>query len=684
MKKFFLSPRIGAIVLCVFQFTILQSVWAALLNTPGDKIFAAYFKHQTDQIASRSLSKIKTIEDWNAQKKTYRQQMHEMLGLDPMPPRTPLKATVTGKLHHKEFEIWKVHFQSKPGLYVTANLYVPNGIKDPAPTILYVCGHGRVKKNGVSYGNKVHYQHHGVWFARNGFVCLVIDTLQLGEIEGIHHGTYNHDMWWWNSRGYSSAAVEAWNCIRALDYLETLNFVDKNRFGVTGRSGGGAYSWWVSVLDERIKASAPVAGIADLKNHVYAGFPNSGRLAHGVVEGHCDCMFHVNTFRWDFPQVAALVAPRPLLILNTDDDRIFPLDGVTRVFNGARKIYDLHGARDKLGLVIIPGGHSDTQPLRVPAFNWFNKHLKGKESPITITAEKLFEPEQLRVFKKLPADEINTKIQDSFIGVASGKERLKPDKALAQLRAKTFRGWPSESGNLNLKKAFDLNHKGVRFAAYDFDSQDKIRLRMYVAHHAGLKNLSTVHVEVLGEENWRNYLKLGRPAFAGVWAEELKLAGIKADAPVTAKMGQALEQQLNHIRKQSEVVYITFMPRGVGLTTLSADERHITQTRRRFMLLGQTLAGMQVWDVRRCLQAVQALPGFERSRTELWGKGNMASVVTLASLYEPFIGRLNLSEYPKDDKVQPDYLNISRIATPKQILGLAALRSSVHLLDKKK
>ena len=73
-----------------------------------------------------------------------------------------------------------------------------------------------------------------------------------------------------------------------MDYLETLKFIDKERFGVTGRSGGGAYSWWISVLDERIKASAPVAGIADLQNHVYAGFPNSGRLAHGVVEGHCD------------------------------------------------------------------------------------------------------------------------------------------------------------------------------------------------------------------------------------------------------------------------------------------------------------------------------------------------------------------------------------------------------------
>ena len=285
-------------MLATFALFVFLPLRAAVSKTPGDKMFAEYFKDQTDRLSAKSLSEIKTIEDWNVRKKTYSRQMHEMLGLDPMPPRTPLKATVTGKLQHAEFEVWKVHFQSKPGLYVTGNLYVPKGVEKPAPTILYVCGHGRVKKDGVSFGNKVHYQHHGIWFVRNGYVCLVIDTLQLGEIEGIHHGTYNHDMWWWNSRGYSSASVEAWNCVRALDYLETLKFVDKNRFGVTGRSGGGAYSWWISVLDERIKVSAPVAGIADLKNHVYAGFPNSGRPAHGVVEGHCDCMFHVNTYRW--------------------------------------------------------------------------------------------------------------------------------------------------------------------------------------------------------------------------------------------------------------------------------------------------------------------------------------------------------------------------------------------------
>ncbi len=633
MKKNSLAPRVAAIALCVFQMAILQAASAALFKTEGDRMFAAYFKHQTDQLAAKSLSEIKTLEDWKTRKDQYRRQMHEMLGLDPLPKRTVLKAKVTGKLQHAEFEVWKVHFQSKPGLYVTANLYVPKGIEKPAPTILYVCGHGRVKKDGVSYGNKVHYQHHGVWFARNGYVCLVIDTLQLGEIEGIHHGTYNHDMWWWNSRGYSSAAVEAWNCIRALDYLETLKFVDKKRFGVTGRSGGGAYSWWISVLDERIKVSAPVAGIADLKNHVYAGFPNSGRLAHGVVEGHCDCMFHVNTYRWDFGQVAALVAPRPLMILNTDDDRIFPLDGVTRVFNGARKIYDLHGARDKLGLVIIPGGHSDTQPLRVPAFNWFNRHLKGAEPPITITAEKLFEPEQLRVFDKLPADQINTKIQESFTQLAPKNQKVGKE-TIALLRKKTFGGWPEKDVPLNEKRVSKVERNGAVLESVDFDSQETIRLSVYLMYRSGLKNPKRIELKVLNGEN-------------------------------NLQQGPA---------ENSDVLYVDFAPRGVGRTALSDDKSHRIQTRRRFMLLGQTLAGMQVWDVRRCVQVLREL-GYDCPIT-LSGEGNAASLISLAALYEK-IETVSVKNYPKNDKVQPDYLNISRIVTPAQVLDLVRLRAKL-------
>ncbi|MCI0360337.1 MAG: prolyl oligopeptidase family serine peptidase [Planctomycetaceae bacterium] len=240
----------------------------------GDAMIAEYFRRETERIQKTCLAEIKTLDDWNAKKGEYRRQLLEMLGLDPLPEKSDLKAEVTGRVEHDEFVVENLHFQSRPGLYVTGNLYLPKKIDAASgglPAILYVCGHGAVKKGGVSYGNKVTYQHHGGWFARNGYVCLTIDTLQMGEIEGIHHGTHRYGMWWWLNRGYTPAGVEAWNCVRALDYLETRPEVDKTRFGVTGRSGGGAYSWWVAAIDDRIKAAVPVAGITDLTTHVVDG-----------------------------------------------------------------------------------------------------------------------------------------------------------------------------------------------------------------------------------------------------------------------------------------------------------------------------------------------------------------------------------------------------------------------------
>ena len=608
---------------------------AAELKTPGDRMFAEYFKIETKRLADSCLAEIETLDDWNAKKDLYRKQLHEMLGLDPLPERTPLQATVTGTVQHDEFEVRNLHFQSSPGLYVTGNLYVPKNLTAPAPTILYVCGHGRVKIDGIDYGNKTYYQHHGAWFARNGYVCLAIDTIQLGELSGIHHGTYRHGMWWWNSRGYTPAGVEAWNCIRALDYLTSLDVVDKNRLGVTGRSGGGAYSWWIATLDERIKVAAPVAGITDLQNHV----------VDGVVEGHCDCMYHVNTYGWDFAQVAALVAPRPLLILNTDDDGIFPLDGVNRLFTKVRRIYELHGKKSSLGLVITPGGHGDSQELRVPAFNWFNKHLKGKSVLIDKPATKLFQPQQLKVFGNAPKDERTTTIHDTFSRIATDDTKAKRPEIMADLRSKTFGGWPKRGGRLQLAKVSDTVRDGVRLAAYDFDSQPGIRLRMHVAHKADLAKGASVHLQVLNDNQVED------------------IAG-----------------QLEFVAEHPGV-YVALSPRGIGPTRLTQNQKHLTQTRRRFMLLGQTLAGQQVWDVRRCIRALRTLERCAGAPLELWGTGDSASLVTLASLFEKEISRLNLSGYPATDREQPDFLNISRFATTAQLLDLAKRKTEVKTLD---
>jgi dienelactone hydrolase len=382
---------------------------------------------------------LEEFHDPAAREKRHAEAM-EMFGLSPMPERGDLRAVITGRVEDEWVTVEKLHFQSSPGLYVTANFYLPKKIEKPLPTVIYVCGHSFMITNGVSFGNKTGYGHHGAWFARNGYACLVIDTVQLGEIQGIHHGTYREGMWWWNSRGYSSAAVEAWNTIRAIDYLETRSEVDKSRIGITGRSGGGAYSWSTTALDSRIKVSAPVAGITDLRNYVI----------DGAVEGHCDCMFFVNTYAWDYPMLAACAAPRPLLIVNSDKDSIFPLDGVVRLNQKVANLYRLYGNTNDQGLVIGPGPHKDTQDLQIPVFRWFNKYLRGNETIIDLPATNHFTPQQLKVFDELPNDQRNATVQEWFVPKAPPGPKIssraewivQKEKWMRGLKEKVFRNWP--------------------------------------------------------------------------------------------------------------------------------------------------------------------------------------------------------------------------------------------------
>jgi hypothetical protein len=614
-----------------------------------DRTLADYFRTETEKLAGTCLADVKTLEDWKARRPVYRKQLFEMLGLEPLPPRTDLKPVITGTVDHNEFIVENIHFQSRPGLYVTGNLYIPKDLDAPAPTILYACGHAQVKINGIDYGNKAHYQYHGGWFARNGYVCFVIDTLQFGEIRGIHHGTYRHKMWWWNCRGYNPAGVEAWNCMRALDYLETRPEVDKERFGVTGRSGGGAYSWWLTTLDDRIKVTVPVAGITDLQNHV----------VDGCVEGHCDCMYLVNTYRWDYPLVAALVAPRPLLISNSDKDRIFPLDGVVRLHEKVRRIYRLYDAEDKLGLHITEGPHKDRQELRIHAFVWFNRFLKDKRDLIETTAVKFFQPEQLKVFDELPADQINTKIQESFTPKASQPGKM--GNLLPILREKSFNGWPcdTEAGPLNITLAFRQKRNGIVISAYDFISQPHVPLRLYLLRKAGLTKPKKLVLSVPDQQQW--------VAFTDEFEE-----------PNLPEPNDIAFERLSRKVLTGDEVLAYLPPRGVGPTAWRGDEFKRTQIRRRFMLLGQTLDGMRVWDVRRAIQTLRNIESVGGSALWLSGRDRMAGVALYAALFEPDVAGLYLRNLPKSHRDGPFLLNVLRYMDIPQALEMARHRR-IHI-----
>jgi dienelactone hydrolase len=364
--------------------------------------------------AANDLRQITSQQAWEMQQETLRDQLREMLGIperdlrDNQQLSNDLSSTTTDTLETDAIIVEKVYFQSHPGLYVTGNLYRPKITKGRLPAVLYVCGHGQVKENGVSLGNKTHYQHHPAFLAENGYIALAIDTIQLGEIEGIHHGLYRYNRWDWPSRGYTPAGVEAWNASRAVDYLISRDDVDATKIGITGRSGGGAYSWYAAAIDPRIIVVIPVAGITDLRDHVI----------DQCVRGHCDCMYFVNRYGWDYSTLAALIHPRPLLIGNTDEDPIFPLDGVFRVQQQVRHLYQFH-AKDQLGIQWTTGGHQDTQELQVGCFVWFDRHLMLKRRRIEQAATARFEKSELKVFKSLPADQRVTDVQDWFVPLAN-------------------------------------------------------------------------------------------------------------------------------------------------------------------------------------------------------------------------------------------------------------------------
>ena len=207
----------------------------------------AYFRLETARLRQTALEPYETAEQWSQARPILRQQLLSMLGLDPLPEKTDLRAKVTGVHERDGVRVENILFQSSPGLYVTGNLYLPVEHEGQLPAILYVCGHGGVKKNGVSYGNKVHYQHHGAWFARHGYVCLTIDTLQLGEIEGdsSRHVSLRHvvvvepRLHAGRRRGLELHPGAGLSASRGRKSI-------RERIGVTGRSGGGAYSWWIA------------------------------------------------------------------------------------------------------------------------------------------------------------------------------------------------------------------------------------------------------------------------------------------------------------------------------------------------------------------------------------------------------------------------------------------------------
>jgi dienelactone hydrolase len=587
---------------------------------PGDEMIQAYLKAEAEKIEADFLGNIKTAEDWQRERPRLVQEYYEMLGLWPLPDRTPLNATIVRTLDRGEYLVDMLHYQSRPGLYVTANLYRPAGTQpgQKLPAVLYVCGHSGRGRNG----NKSAFQSHGIWFARHGYVCLMVDTLQLGEIAGIHHGTYREERWWWLSRGYTPAGVECWNGVRGIDYLLSRSDVDADRIAVTGISGGGAATFWIAAADERVKIAAPVSGMADLVSYI----PSR------MINGHCDCMFLYNAHQWHWTRIAGLIAPRPQLFVNSDLDPIFPMDANERIINRLERLYSLFGASDDVDSFVSVGGHDYRKDIRQATYRFVNSYFKNDRRPVLDSEVDLvvdrpqshpIPPEELRVFPKdsdFPADALNGSIDRHFVPLAD-PGTPSPDNfdiwkntLLGKLRKLTFNHFPE-----NVPAASAANSGRV--------------------------------LSVLTEENIK--VRLRRPAQE---PEEIVLQ--IANGP---------------LEENSDENAWVLEPRGLGETRWTRKNPP-NYVERSHYLLGRTVDSGRVWDIIATAKFIKGQHPDKKLVVQSEGRG--AVLALYAALLDPAIEQLRLGKVPSSlmESESPALLNALRVCDIPHVIKMLAPR----------
>ncbi len=341
--------------------------------SPGPRI-TPYLRYQAEQAWKEDEARQKAwdaIHDEASLRKVQedlRQKLLQMIGGLPT-VKTDLHAVITGKIQMDGFTIEKLVYQSLPGIYVTALVYVPNDHASKHPAVLVPAGHAA--------DGKLHYQALSQRLAGRGYVVISWDPVGQGERSQF-----------WDSKAQKSrynlicaehavmgnlaylaganlARWEVWDGIRAVDYLLTRPDVDGERISITGTSGGGTQTALIAALDPRIKVAVPSCYITSLpmrmSNRIFVD-PDSdpeqdlfGMISNGV----------------DHPGLVLLMYPRPVMVAAAVLD-FFPIEGTRKTFRELRGLYARFGHGDRLAMVEGYHGHQYSTENQQAALNFLD------------------------------------------------------------------------------------------------------------------------------------------------------------------------------------------------------------------------------------------------------------------------------------------------------------------------
>jgi len=350
------------------EYKVVDS-WLQYTDLPN-----SLYHHFTDEAYSllderkEKVLQLRTKSEWEQRQKEMRQIMWKVLG--PLPDKTPLNPQITGKIQKDGFSIENIIYESLPGFYVTASLFLPDNLQKPNPAILFCSGHS------TEAYRKQSYQMPLLNLVKKGFIVLAIDPVGQGErlqyfdiekgLSIIGSSTKEHSYPSVQTAliGQSVARYFVWDGIRGIDYLVGRKEVDSKRIGVHGLSGGGTQTAYISALDDRVAASAPACYITSYRRLMESIGVQDGEqnFYHGLIN---------NIDHADFIEMRA---PKPTLIMaNTSD--FFSIQGARETYAELKNVYSIFAKEENIEIVEDDYGHGYTQKNREAMYAFFQKHL---------------------------------------------------------------------------------------------------------------------------------------------------------------------------------------------------------------------------------------------------------------------------------------------------------------------
>ncbi|MGI6418367.1 MAG: alpha/beta hydrolase family protein [Thermoguttaceae bacterium] len=415
---------------------------------------------RAEALANKARAALKTKADAEDYVKSVRRRIRESFG--PEPERTPLNPRVTGTVEHDAYTIEKVIFESRPGMLVTANLYIPKGRPFPLPGVVGTCGHS---DNGKA---EAAYQSFSQGLARQGYVVLIYDPIGQGErLQYVNEklgsrigvGVYEH-LYAGNQQmlvGEFFGSWRAWDGIRALDYLLTRKEVDPKHVGVTGNSGGGTMTTWLCGVEQRWTMAAPSCFVTTFRRNAENELPADTE----------QCPPRALALGLDHSDFLAALAPDPVIILGKEKD-YFDARGVEESYQRLKRLYALLGAEDKIATFSGPTYHGYTQENREAMYRWFNRAtgISGAQSEPELTIEK---DETLSCTPKGQVSELESQTVFSFTKAKA--------EALRKGRAKF-------EGDAIVKTVAEVLKLPAAVSAPEFRILRNLRSRKYPKPHA--------------------------------------------------------------------------------------------------------------------------------------------------------------------------------------------------------